>query len=263
MSYGFEIFDNQGTPVVESHAVLHTAAPKDTATFESVHAGTGPPYLFFPQLNEATLTVDDAFVSLSVDSKTVLVPPASTGFQRSSTTFAQLGGAHYFSRFLDCPIDLPGYPARSIPSISGNISSFRSLSPTPGSTPPAGTYGMQIFNGAGTTVFDSRFVNSGIAAAFIVPKAKIEDVLVNNAVVNITLPKSMPSCWVSSPFFAPLRVVETSSVHRRHYHVRVSQTSNTNIRLARHDAGETEGAALDPGRSFYHDAVIYVARSNI
>jgi hypothetical protein len=280
MSYGFEILDNQGTPVVSDFRVMHLKATRALVAISDSGLRPNPDEWFNTQYGIAG-GIDDQFVGLRPDTVTMrtfsgtwqtvsadggVVPLPPNVAAPEDMIFVQLGGTKYFTSCAHIHYDFPSFPDRILPVIRGNVTDSRVFGPTPPPTGALGTYGMQLFNASGTCVFDSRLVNFGIPQAYVISESTIADILENGTTVNLTLPFSMPSCWVAAPFWEPLRIVKRVTVLRDFrdiYRVRIRQTSNTNIRLDRVlDSSQDMGPANPFATGIYvQTLVLFVMRN--
>lgn len=121
----------------------------------------------------------------------------------------------------------------------------------------SGAYGMQILDENGLIRFDSRSQFLSISEVRFVPKATITDIIDNNAVVDLTLRTAVPDCYVAAPnhtsFFLPN--------NGGHYqNVKITQTSDTNIRLSRHLHGPFLSNTAFASFGVSNDLVLIVAR---
>ena len=119
-----------------------------------------------------------------------------------------------------------------------------------------GDYGFQLKDGFGNTTFDSRADFLSISEVLFVPKAIMSSILFSNAVVNLTLRTPVPNCYISTPNHTSHNLPSGGSV--RYQHVKIEQTSSTNIRLSRVAHGPN--ARVTQGQSITNDTVIIVAR---
>lgn len=96
------------------------------------------------------------------------------------------------------------------------------------------THGMLIYSDTGTLLFDSR--NSILGVEFFeISVAQVQDILLNNAVIDLTLSKSIPNAFVSSPEWMAYTSHSTTSGCGRW--IKITQPNSTTIRLSRHSIG--------------------------
>nr|WP_319250512.1 hypothetical protein [uncultured Celeribacter sp.] len=126
------------------------------------------------------------------------------------------------------------------------------------------TYGMLIRDASGTVVYDNRFQAPAIEATILLSNATISDVINNGASVDVSLPVSMPDCWISAPSLNSFKVswrraygdwyVKTSRL-------RVMQTSSTVINVSRWQKEVNTGlsSAGDNLTFIQDDAMLFVA----
>jgi hypothetical protein len=118
----------------------------------------------------------------------------------------------------------------------------------------SGTHGMKIVNENNVTTFDSRADFLTVSEVLFVPKATIQNILENNAVVDLSLRTSVPNCYISSPnhtsFLRPQNL--------NYRHVRIRQLNDNTLRLSREAIGPNLNSVL---LSIYNDTVIVVARN--
>lgn len=117
----------------------------------------------------------------------------------------------------------------------------------------SGNYGLTVSNGSGDVVFDSRADFVTLSEVLFVPKATIQNILENNATVDLSLRTPAPNCYISSPNHTS--VLRPQNLNMRH--VKISQLNDSTIRLTRQAVGPNLNAVL---LSVYNDTVIIVAR---
>lgn len=109
---------------------------------------------------------------------------------------------------------------------------YKVFSPT---VPPSGeTHGMQIYSAAGAVVFDSRNPILGIDF-FEISLAQVQNILLNNQTLDLTLPKATPNALVHSPDWMAFTAHQTTDGCGRW--IKITQPTNTTIRLSRHSIG--------------------------
>lgn len=137
-----------------------------------------------------------------------------------------------------------------------------------------GSYGLQIRNENGSVAVDSRKPLASIDHVHFVQASVFDNVLNNNAVVNITLPFAIPSCYVHAPMWKSFkRISQYINDQTDIYFPRISQTSPTNLRIDRVklEVDALEGdlpttSAGQPGshpfwgNDFYFDCPLFISR---
>lgn len=119
-------------------------------------------------------------------------------------------------------------------------------------------YGMQLFNEAGQVVFDSRKRILGLDF-FSISAATMQDILVNNSVVDLTLSKATPGAYVSSPEW--LSYTGHSTTSGCGSWVKITQPNSTTIRLSRQRYGKNTGLC-DNAYHGYYPAQLFVTRAS-
>lgn len=291
MSYGIELINSVGTVALDSdHQTLRVVASGTTKSFNTQRNARVDDYNAIGG-NKAFIDLVHfggshiAHSALALTNKGPLENAPTFTAYAIEPVFPGVSGGGWsaFYRFTGTPIflsqetefDLPGYPEGVFCTVSGSRQ-YKLTAPvaTPGGYDT--DYGLQVRNAANEVIFDSRDEYLAVRYAFIVPIAVMWDVLLNNAVKNITLPESMPNCWVSIPVLAAINVkfietwTEGGSTWRSYRvdYVQVQQTSNTNIQVSRR-TGDVQTENWPTGdtplpRIFYeyaHDLIVYVARN--
>jgi hypothetical protein len=118
----------------------------------------------------------------------------------------------------------------------------------------SGTHGMKIVNENNVTTFDSRADFLTVSEVLFVPKATIQNILENNAVVDLSLRTPVPNCYISSPNHTSF--LRPQDLNYRH--VRIRQLNDNTLRLSREAIGPNLNSVL---LSIYNDTVIVVARN--
>lgn len=249
MSYGFEIRDNEGTLVVSNSRVMHIKSTTSMVFPTELSPNDGQFMMYgdtrmtdfinssvFGHLEPNFLrSFPGTWTAINVPGGRTAIPPDVAG--QEDLIFVQLGESRYLTAMSHLHFDFPDLPQRIAPIARGTITSARIMSPTPPPTPGAGAYGMQLFNAGGTCVFDSRLVTFGIPAAYVVSAATIESILFNNITHDLTLPFAIPNCWISVPFFEPLRIVYRAAGffggYMDTFRVKIEQVNDTTLRLSR------------------------------
>lgn len=120
----------------------------------------------------------------------------------------------------------------------------------------SGAYGMQILDGAGAIAFDSRSQFLAISEVRLITSAQIATIIDNNAVIDLTLRTAVPGCYIAAPNHTSFFFVGANGQYR---HVKIEQTSDTNIRLSRHFHGPPIGRGF-PNFGVSNTLVLVIAR---
>lgn len=123
----------------------------------------------------------------------------------------------------------------------------------------SGGYGMQIRSEANAVLFDSRADFISVSEVLFVPRSTISNILINNAVVDISLRTSTPNAYFALPNHASYRSNAGGGGSAQFRHVRVRQTNSSTIQLRREDYGP--GYSNASSFTFENDLVIIVARN--
>lgn len=125
----------------------------------------------------------------------------------------------------------------------------------------SGTYGMQLLDASGNVTFDSRPKILGMEA-FRITTSQVQQVLINNAVIDLTLAKPNPNAFVSSSDWTCANVRSTVNVGANGNFVKITQPNSTTIRLSRERYGT--GLADYPLSPYadYHPMTLLVARGD-
>ena len=118
------------------------------------------------------------------------------------------------------------------------------------------TYGMQIYSDTGAVVFDSRSPILGVEV-FQITLGQVQNILLNDAVVDLTLSKSIPSAFVHSPDWMTYTSHTTSSGCGRF--IKITQPSSTTIRLSRQSIGPNLGLCNN-GYNNFQPLTLFVSR---
>jgi hypothetical protein len=182
---------------------------------------------------------------------TPLVDPSSLYFYKIGT----IGLAHHSEHTISPPWDAEhGMFAVCVPCNNEPLPFLRvDALPATGLT---GNYGMQIRDSDGSVNFDSRAQFLSISEVLLVPKATMQNILDNNAVVNLTLRTPVPGAYVAAPNHTSF--YQQSGATGLFMHVAIEQTDPTTIRLRRYN----HPLFLNTSREFgvNNDLVIIVAR---
>lgn len=197
--------------------------------------------------------------------------PSTTGFavnQRvpiplssfDTTTFYQVGSTgliHHSEHAVDGEFSVNGNQGTVFVCLPTNNTPLPYIKVNPFS-PNAftGDYGFQLKGGFGNTTFDSRADFLSISEVLFIPRATINNVLFNNAVVNLTLRTPVPNCYISAPNHNSFELPSGGGV--RYQHMKIEQTSPTNIRLSRVVHGPAIN--IDISQGITNDTVVIVAR---
>ena len=122
-----------------------------------------------------------------------------------------------------------------------------------------GNYGAQIRGEGNEVLFDSRTDFLSISEVLFVPRTTINNILVNNAVVDIPLRTSVPNGYFALPNHTSWRINPGGGGSARFRHVRVRQPNANTVQLRR----ENYGPNFSTGSFFniLNDLVIIVARN--
>lgn len=123
----------------------------------------------------------------------------------------------------------------------------------------SGSYGMQIRSEVNAVLFDSRADFISVSEVLFVPRSTISNILINNAVVDISLRTSTPNAYFALPNHASYRAEAGGGGSARFRHVRVRQTNSNTVQLRRQDYGP--GFSNASSFTFENDLVIIVARN--
>lgn len=304
MSYGFSIMNAQNVPVIEYDNCLYIK--QDSATIRYVNpfssmredfhsmvfdtiltnaqrqnywvvsdspsipisaygVGLGGRYYFPATLNFYVLPNDPALGQAAGRNMSC---PITDQMSENDTVFYQVGTIGLRKNFEIAVRDVPGLPdglfTSFMPGVKGALP-VRVCSPElPDNL--TGQFGMQIFDENVNCTFDSRAPFMSIAAAYLIRKESLLSVLDTGAAEDITLPESMPNCWVSVPFFCPYKMVFSEDIGFgtlvfNYYFVNITQVNATTLRLSRNGPVRVQTGSPNSSRTFTHDAIMYVARS--
>lgn len=129
--------------------------------------------------------------------------------------------------------------SKNIPSVSGN-------------------YGMQLFDASGNVTFDSRPKILGLEF-FRISTSQVQQILLNNATIDLTLAKPNPNAFVSSSDWTCATSTTASSGCGSF--IKITQPNNTTIRLSRQRYGPNTGDN-QVGFADYHPMTLLVARGD-
>ena len=117
-------------------------------------------------------------------------------------------------------------------------------------------YGMLLYNASGTLTFDSRPKTLGIEF-FEISTSQVQNVLLNNATIDLPLAKSNPNAFVSSSDWT----CATGNNFSCGSFVKITQPNDTTIRLSRQRYGPNTG---DNSVNFadYHPMSLLVMRGD-
>lgn len=121
----------------------------------------------------------------------------------------------------------------------------------------SGNYGMQIKDAQSEILFDSRADFVSISEVLYVPKSAIQNILNNDASIDLSLRTSVPDCYICAPNHTSFRRESGSSA--RYRHVRIRQTSPTTLRLTRRRPPPSQ--IVNASLGVNNDLVIIVARN--
>lgn len=152
---------------------------------------------------------------------------------------------------------LPEFPAGTnlvVSTLSSEQLGYKIFSPDiPNVT---GGYGMQLFNEISNVVFDSRKQILGVEF-FEITSAQSQDILLNNAVINLSLQKANPNAYVSSPLWMNYTAHSTTSGCGRW--IKITQPDPYTIRLSRQSHGANV-SLCDNAKSYFSDLQLLIAR---
>lgn len=276
MAYGAEIRNEFGELVTDFSASLTVVESGTTSSSFSLGITIIPDSIWFyagPQTRELfTFAGSTAFRDAHphfIGTSSVL--PSTTGNavnQRlpiplssfETTTFYQVGSTgllHHSEHAVDGEFSVNGNQGTVFMCLPTNNTPLPYLKVNPFS-PSAftGDYGFQLKDGFGNTTFDSRSDFLSISEVLFIPQATINNVLFNNAVVNLTLRTPVPNCYISAPNHNSFELPSGGGV--RYQHMKIEQTSPTNIRLSRVAHGPPIN--ITQSRGVTNDTVVIVAR---
>lgn len=118
-------------------------------------------------------------------------------------------------------------------------------------------YGMQMLDGDGEVTFDSRADFLSISEVLFVPRATMHNLLQNGGIVNLPLRTPVPDCYIAAPNHTSFLRPGGSST--RYRHIKIEQTSDTNLRISRVNHGPSFNLNTTIGVA--NDTVIIVARN--
>ena len=122
-----------------------------------------------------------------------------------------------------------------------------------------GDYGMQIRNATGDVVFDTRSDFLSISEVLFVPKATIQDIIDNDAVVNLTLRTAVPGAYIAAPNHTSF--FRETGPSARYRHVVIEQPAPSTIRLKRYLHGPFLNLSHSQEIGINNDLVLIVARN--
>jgi len=115
---------------------------------------------------------------------------------------------------------------------------------------------MKLRNAAGEVVFDSRYKTLGVQV-FYVTAAQAQNIILNGAVINLTLSSPMPGAFVSSPLW--ISHASGNLTNQSITCVKITQPNSTTIRLSRQIIGPSGSVHGD--FQTYSDSILMVARN--
>lgn len=281
MAYGIELRNADGLKVVEFKKTLYlketgvTAGADvsyDDGTAKAVAAGypftfplhrgislgqsitTNAPFSRQTPIISRTLGAEGQFAA--INGRAVITPRLclSLGdmvFLQISTHGLQAQCLYFF--------DIPGITADAgfcaLNTEGMNDIPYAIASPTPPSGEPSENYGFQIFDAAGEKTFDSRYPLFSVAFSLVIPQSVVSAVLSTGTPHDITLPVSMPNCYVASPFFSAFYSVQSSLLRS----LMLKQINSTTLRLSR-ETVYTTGSPSGTTRTFIQDIPVFVSR---
>jgi len=99
---------------------------------------------------------------------------------------------------------------------------------------PTEDYGLLMKDAAGNITFDSRVPTIQIVKTQVISEAQINDILLNNAVVDITLPYAVPDPWICAPYHVSFRREQESANNGiRYLQPKITKLNDTTIRVSR------------------------------
>lgn len=130
--------------------------------------------------------------------------------------------------------------------------------------PPAGAlseqYGVQLFDAAGQSVFDSRRPIFSVFQAVLVSGASLSNLISTGTPIDITLNKSTPGAYVAAPYMSSFfSVTPGAGSTWLLQSAMLKQTSATNLRLTR-ETLLTHATPSGTTRSFSQDLFILIGR---
>ena len=277
MPYGVDIRNEFGEAVVDFNACLEIVETGFTSRSGEIGMGTnnsGTRNYRGPQTLELT-----CFSGSSNAHMNAFPHHIGTGFtrftnsnvnrrcptplvSRSATYFYQVGSIgllHHSEHVIDPAFWTTqngeyGMFAMCLPTGNAPLPYIRAEPFTP--KPFSGAYGLQLRDGNADVVFDSRADFLSISEVRFVTKGQINDILFNDAVVDLTLRTPAPNCYVATPGHTSHR---KRAGNNSYQFVKIEQVNDTTVRLSR----VTHGPSIDIARtqSVVNDTVIILARN--
>lgn len=124
----------------------------------------------------------------------------------------------------------------------------------------SGTYGMQLFDASGNVTFDSRPKILGLEF-FRISSSQVQQVLNNNATIDLTLSKPNPNAFVSSSDWTCANARQGGGSAANGSFVKITQPNSTTLRLSRERFGTGLGD-YPINYADYHPMTLLVARGD-
>jgi len=197
----------------------------------------------------------------------IMEPNVPANASPQDTTFYQISYADRISASCENVYEHHIFPwSASIGAVTRAGVPFKTVGPISDSDGDGSAYGMRVFNAGSEKVFDSTADFLAIRYAFILSAATMFDLLTDDAPVDVTLPESMPDCWIAAPIYAPKAKIWKSNTATYAYFDMVDvefwQHDATTIRFQRVTTESRQAHTANPQFWEYaHDAIFYVARS--
>jgi hypothetical protein len=289
MAYGIEIYNEGGLKVVEFNKTLYVResdVTRDASTVAAearalaVAAGHPispygeymPPYSleiknlapfavdtsgFYTSIISTKVASQNPFAAL-IDGKAAFGPEMNldlgdTVFYRADT----VGIISQFQIFSDLPGGYPVDKGLAVVNTEGNANvPYVIVSSRLPVATPTEQYGLQMFDDAGTVVFDSRQTLFSIFFAIVVPASVLQGVRNTGVAYDITLPKSVSGAYIACPFYSCYETYEVAGGIL--YSTLIKQVADDKIRISRVNLGGASTAGTV--RRWSQDMPLFVGR---
>jgi len=116
---------------------------------------------------------------------------------------------------------------------------------------PTETMGMQLLDASGNVQFDSRHPTIQIVKTFIITETQMSDCILNNTLIDLTLPYAVSDPWICCPYWVSFRANTINQVTRP----KIWKLNDTTLRIQRN--GGTGGSMF---RQAFQAAWVIVAK---
>ncbi|WP_417257344.1 hypothetical protein [Celeribacter sp.] len=263
-----------GSPTARSNDEWTLEALGDLRQFISQRLGANTyPAIHSPQIPPISFTYFNVMPSHYSWAQYLSMPVLTGAFaSKESLCFYQTYGHANITLSMETVWELDNIATGSLPHVwtVGNVSVPYMLvtpfSPDVMVEEQAGeNYGMRILNGDGDVVYDSRYQAPPIAMTILLDQDTIEDIMDNNTHVDVTLPESMPNCWIAAPALHTYRddwYRTGGHWYWRRRTLSIGQINNTTIRISRNSVvvKTTNNNPRNNTDYIQNDVMIFVSR---